>query len=93
MDKITTEEVISKIDMFQYKFWKKIQIWLVGFRRNFSRYRYAIYLHRVQVIMPNLQCLFDSSGSGTSGNERTGRSDMENVTYNFILTYGTCDNF
>ena len=36
---------------------------------------------------------FDVSGSVTSRNERTGQSDMENVAYNFTLSYGTCESF
>ena len=66
---------------------------MVGLRNNFSRFRIAIYLNGVQRIMPNSQSSLDVSSSGTSTNERTGRSNMENVAYNCTLSYGTCESF
>ena len=79
MDNIISEEVIEKLDMFQSRSVKNRRIWVVVFRKNFSRCRYAIYLDGVQRIMPNLRILFDFIGSGTSGNEQTSQSDTENV--------------
>ena len=67
MEKITTEEVMDKLDMFQSRLGKIDEF---GFRRNFSKIREAIYLDGVQRIMPSLRSSFDVSGSGTSGNER-----------------------
>ena len=64
---------------------------MVGLRKNFSRCRDAIYLGGVQRIIPNSRGSLEVSISGTSVNERTGQSDMENVAYNCTLTYGTCE--
>ena len=63
---------------------------MVIFIKNVSRCRYTIYLGGVQIKMPNSQGSFDISSSRTSGNEQTSKSDMENVVYNFTLSYGTC---
>ena len=63
---------------------------MVGLRNNFIRCREKIYLGRVQGKMPNLWVSLGVSSSVTSVNERTGQSDMENVAYNFTITYGTC---
>ena len=93
MDKIITEEVVNKLDMFQYIFKKNRRIWLVIFINNFSRCRYAVYLHRVQIIMANSHCSFEVISYGTSGNKQTSQSDMENIAYNCTLTYGTCESF
>ena len=57
------------------------------------RCRYAIYLHGVPGRMPNSRCSFDVGNSGTSVNEWTSQSDMENITYNYTLTYGICKSF
>ena len=43
--------------------------------------------------MKNPQCLTHVSSSGESGNYWTSQRDMENVAYNFTLTYGTCESF
>ena len=56
---------------------------MVGFRKNFRKYRNTVYLDRVQRIIPKLWSSFEVSGSGTPVNERTSQSDMENVAYNF----------
>ena len=45
---------------------------MVGFRENFSRCRYTVYLNGVQTIIPNLWSSFDVSITQKSGNERTG---------------------
>ena len=63
---------------------------MLGFRKNFSRQSHTIYLHKYQIIMPITRCSFDVSNYGTSGNEQTGKSDMENIANICILTYGTC---
>ena len=86
---INTEEMINKLDMFQSRFEKNRRIWLVGFGKNFSRCRYALYLHGIPVQISNLQCLYNSISSLASGNEQKSQSDMENVAYDFTLTYGT----
>ena len=65
-------------------------IWTVVFRNNISRYREEIYLGGVQIIMPNLRSSFDMSVSGTTVNERTSKSIMENVAYNCTLSYCIC---
>ena len=49
-----------------------------------------IYLDGVQRRVPNLRSKSDVSASGTSGNELTSQSDMENVAYNCTLSNGTC---
>ena len=43
--------------------------------------------------MPNSRSIFDVSGSVTSGNEHTSRSNTENVAHNCALSYGTCNSF
>ena len=43
--------------------------------------------------MSNPQCSYDMNSSGSSGNERPSKNDMENVMYNLTLTYGTCTRF
>ena len=63
---------------------------MVGFRENFIRFRYAVYLDGVQRRIPNLRSSFDVRGSVISGNERKSISDMESIAYNFTLSYGTC---
>ena len=83
---------MDNLDMFQSRL-ENIKIWLVGFRRNFNRCRYVIYLHGVPGLMSNPLCSFHVSSPVSSGNEQTSRSDMENVTYNCRLTYGTCESF
>ena len=65
-------------------------IWLVGFGKNLSRCRYAVYLDGVQRLMPNSWSLFDVSSTGTSRDERTSWSDLENVAYNCARSYGIC---
>ena len=78
--------------MFQSRFGNR-RIWMVGFRKNFSRCRKAIYFNGVQRRIPNSHISFDVSGTRTSRNERTGWSDTENVAYNCTLSYGTCESF
>ena len=39
---------------------------MVGFRKNFSRCRYAVYLNRVQIRMLNLRSSFDIIGTWNS---------------------------
>ena len=68
MDKITTEKVMDKMDMFQSIFGKNRQIWMVVFIKNFSRCRYTVYLGGFQRRMRNSRGSFDVSGTGTSGN-------------------------
>ena len=53
MEKISTEEVMDNLYMFQSIFGKNRQIWMVGFRKNFGRCKYAIYLDVVQGRMSN----------------------------------------
>ena len=89
MEKITTEQVMDRTDMFQSRFGKIDKVWMLGLKNNFIRCREAIYLDRVQRIIPNSRNSFDISVSGTSVNERTGRIDTENIAYNCTLTYGT----
>ena len=93
MEKITTEEVMDKLDMFQSRFGKNGRIWMVVFRNNSRRCRYTIYLDILLRRMPNSQSSFDVSGSGTSGNEQKSRNYTENVAYNRTLSYGTCQSF
>ena len=47
-EKISTEEVMGKLDMFQSRFGTNRQIWMVGLKNNFSRRRGAIYLDEFQ---------------------------------------------
>ena len=42
MDKISTKEVMDKLNMFQSRFGKNRRTWMVGLRKNFSRCRIAI---------------------------------------------------
>ena len=39
MEKLSTEEVVDKLDMFQSRFGENRRIWIVRFRKNFSRCR------------------------------------------------------
>ena len=71
MERITTEEVMDKLDMLKSRFGKIDGFLMVGFGNNFSRCRYAIYLHGVTVQMSNPWCSFYVSRSGTSRNKRT----------------------
>ena len=64
---------------------------MVGFRNNFSRCRYSIYLHRVQGKITNPGCSFDVSRSVTSGNERAGKIDMYVCTG--LRTKIACTNY
>ena len=75
MDRIITEDMMDKSDMFQSIFGKNRRILVVGYRNNFSRCRYTIYLHEVQGGTPNMWCSFEFISSGSSGNERTGQRD------------------
>ena len=54
MDKITTEEVMDKLDMFEFRFRKIDEFGWWDLERNFSRCRYAVYLDRVQRRMPKI---------------------------------------
>ena len=83
MEKITTEEVMDKLDMFQSRFG------IVRFRKNFRRYRYASYLNIVQRVMPNSHSSFYTSGSGTPGYEQISQSDMDKLAYNCTLSNNT----
>ena len=65
----------------------------MGFRNNYRRYRYNVYLNIVQVLMPNLRCSFDVSSLRTPVNEKIGWNDIKNITYNFTLICGTYDSF
>ena len=69
------------------------RIWIVGLKMNFRRFREAVYIDGVQRRMTNSRSSFEVSGPGTTGNERTSQSDMENVLYNCKLYYGTCQSF
>ena len=84
---------MDKLDMFQSIFEKNRLIRMVEFRRNFSRYRYAVYLHVIPVLMSKLWCSDYISSSSISVNERTSRSAMENVMYDSTVTYGTYASF
>ena len=93
MDKITTEEGMYKLDMFQSLFGKIDEFGWWDLEIISEDAGMQIYLHGVQVLMPNPRCSFDVSRSGTPGNERKVQINMENVTYNCTLTYGTCKSF
>ena len=84
---------MDKLDIFQSRFGKNRQIWMVGLRKNFSRYRVMIYLHRFQIIIPNSRSSIEVRSYITPGNKWTGQSNTENVEYNCTLTYGTCKSF
>ena len=71
----------GKIGYVSVQIWENGPIWIVGFRNNFSRCRYAVYLVGVQRRMPNLRSSFNVSGNWTSRDERTSWSDLENVEY------------
>ena len=63
MKKITTEEVMDKLDMFQSRFGKMDQFGLWDLEKKISRCRYAVYLDGVQRRMPNSRILFNVSGT------------------------------
>ena len=90
VEKITAEEVMDKLDMFQSRFGEIDKFGWWDLEIIFSRYKYAVYINRFQKRMPNLQSSFDISGTGTSGNERKSWSDMDNVAYSCTLSYVTC---
>ena len=69
-ENITTAEVLEKLDMFQSRFGENGPIWLVVFRKDLSRCRYADYLDGVQKGMSTSRSLFNVSGNGTSRDER-----------------------
>ena len=53
MERITIEEVMDNLDMLQSIFGKIGNFWIMGFRKNFSRFWEAIYLDGVQRRMSN----------------------------------------
>ena len=65
----------------------------MGFRENFRKCRYAVYLDGDQRIMPNSRISFNFSGNWTSIDERTSWGDTENVAYSCTLSYGTYYSF
>ena len=71
-EKITTAEVMDKLDMFQLIFGKIDEFGWWDLERISAD-------SGTQFTLPNSRSLFDVSGSATSGNEWTSRSDMENV--------------
>ena len=60
---------------------------MVVFEINICICRCITYFHGVTGLMSNQWCWAYVSSSGASGNDWTSRSNMENVTYNFTLTY------
>ena len=64
-----------------------------GFGLYFSRCRYAIYLYVVSGWISSPHCSSDVSSYGASVKEQISWSEMENVTHNCKLTYGTCMTF
>ena len=64
MEKITTEEVMDKLDIFQYRFGKIDEFgWWDLERISSDAGTYAFYLDGVQRRMPNLRSSFDVSGT------------------------------
>ena len=55
MEKISTEEVIDKLDMFQSRFGNIDEFGWWDLEKNYSRCRIAIYPDGVQRRMPNLR--------------------------------------
>ena len=90
LSKISKLYGMDKISTVPIQIWINRKIWMVGFRKNFSRCRYKMYLHGVQKRMPIPRSSLDVSSSGKSGNKDTGWSDRYNVAYDCTLTYGTC---
>ena len=45
MEKISTEEVMNNLEAFPIQIWKNRRIWIVGFRKNNSRYRITVNLN------------------------------------------------
>ena len=82
--------MIDKLDMFQSTFGKIDEFGWWDLERVSADADLQIYLNVVQRTMPNLWGSLDVRSSGTSVNERTDRSDIENFAYNCTLTYGTC---
>ena len=66
---------------------------MVIFGKNFSRCRYAVYLHGVPGQMVDPLCLAYVISSVVSVNEQKSQSDLENIVYDCTLTYGTCTSF
>ena len=72
----------GKIRYVPIYIWEIRRILMVGFRKNFSRCRYTIYLKRVQGRIPNLRSSFGVCGTVISGNERTSLSARVLEAYN-----------
>ena len=87
------EEVVDNLDMFQSRFGTINKFGWWDLKKNLSRCRVSIDLHEVQIIMPKLRGYLEVSSYRTSLNEWTGQSYIENIAYNFTLSYGTCENF
>ena len=90
MEKITTEEFMDNLDMLQSRSGQIDEFgwwYLEGISADVGK---KVYLNGYQRIMPSSRSSFEVSGAGTSVNELTRRSDMDNIAYNFTLSYGTC---
>ena len=72
MEKVSTEEVMDKLDMFQPRFEKINGFGWWDLERISGDVELQIYLDGVQRRMPNSQSSFDVRSSGILGNERTG---------------------
>ena len=81
MEKLFTEEVVDKLDMFQSKFQKV------------DEFEWWDLERRIQRQMTNSRSLYYISSSRTSGNKRTVQSYLENVAYYYTLYFGTCESF
>ena len=88
-EKICIEEVMDKMDMFQSRSgkidefgWWDLEIIHQMQGRNLPR--------QISNKISKLWKSLGVSSSVTSVNEFTSRIDMENVAYNFTITYGTC---
>ena len=79
MERITTEEMMDKLDMFQSRFGKIDGFGWWYLERISADSGTQIYLHGVSGRMSNPQCLAYVSSSRSSGNEWTSQSDTDNV--------------
>ena len=88
MEKIQIEEVMDKLDMFQsiYEKIDKFGWWdLEGILADAgTQFTSTEFKEECQTCGS-----FEVSGTVTPGNERKSLSDMDNVVYNFPLSYGT----
>ena len=89
MERITTEELMNKLNMFKSIFGEIEEfVWWV-LERILAHAGTQFTSKEFKVRIPNLWISFGVSITGTSGNEQTSRSDTENVEYNCTFSYGT----